>query len=247
VSILLNQPAATHFQLSAPANATAGTAFNITVTAVAQSGATATGYTGTVHFTSTDSMAVLPSDYTFTTADAGVHTFSGVILKKSGTQTITAADTVNSGVTGSATTSVKAATATHFTLLASTKTPKAGTPFTITITALDQFGNKATGYRGTIHFTSSDAAAVLPANYTFVSSDKGKHTFSVTLNTVGKQTITATDTAHSTIKGTTSVTLGSVADAQSLPAEEQLLWELSLLDTFFAGPTWKKRGPSDGP
>jgi hypothetical protein len=241
VSILLNQPAATHFQLSAPANATAGTAFNITVTAVAQSGATATGYTGTVHFTSSDTMAVLPADYTFTATDAGVHTFSGVMLKKSGTQTVSVADTVNTGVTGSATVSVKAAAATHLTLTPSTKTPKVGTPFTITITALDAFGNKATGYRGTIHFTNSDAAAVLPANYTFVSGDKGKHTFSVTLNTVGKQTITATDIAHSTIKGTTSVTVGRTVDLLG-DGERQPLWELSLLDTFFAGPTWKKRG-----
>ena len=35
-----------------------------------------TGYTGTVHFTSSDGQAVLPGDYTFTAGDNGGHTFT---------------------------------------------------------------------------------------------------------------------------------------------------------------------------
>ena len=59
-----------------------------------------TGYTGTVHFTSSDSTATLPANYTFTAADAGVHTFTNaLILKKKGTQTITVTDTKNSKLT----------------------------------------------------------------------------------------------------------------------------------------------------
>jgi hypothetical protein len=38
---------------------------------------------------------------------------------------------------------------------------------------------------------------VLPANYTFVSGDNGAHTFSVTLQTAGSQTVTATDLGSS--------------------------------------------------
>src|SRR5207245_2456718 len=58
-----------------------------------------------------------------------------------------------------------------------------------------QFGNTITNYTGTVHFTSSDGAATLPANYTFVGGDNGIHTFSngVTLNTAGSKTVTATD------------------------------------------------------
>ena len=52
----------------------------------------------------------------------------------------------------------------------------------------------ATGYTGTVHFTSSDAQAGLPANYTFTGGDAGTHVFSVTLKTAGTQSITATDT-----------------------------------------------------
>jgi adhesin/invasin len=57
---------------------------------------------GTVHFSSSDGTATLPKNYTFTAADAGVHTFtSAFILKKRGTQTITVADIVNSALTAS--------------------------------------------------------------------------------------------------------------------------------------------------
>ena len=38
----------------------------------------------------------------------------------------------------------------------------------MTVTAVDAYGNVATGYTGTVHFTSSDGQAVLPANYTFI-------------------------------------------------------------------------------
>ena len=44
--------------------------------------------------------------------------------------------------------------------------------------------------------------AVLPADYTFTSADAGMHVFSVTLKTNGTQSLTATDTSNSSIKGT---------------------------------------------
>ncbi len=53
---------------------TAGTASNVRVIAM-QAGVIDTTYTGTIHFTSTDPMAVLPPNYTFVAGDAGVHTF----------------------------------------------------------------------------------------------------------------------------------------------------------------------------
>ena len=57
-------------------------------------------------------------------------------------------------------------------------------------------------------------AAVLPANYTFVSGDNGVHTFSVTLNTVGTRSITATDTVTASITGTQSGIVVNPAAAQ---------------------------------
>ncbi len=78
--------------VSVPSTATAGTSFSFTVTADTSGGAVDTGYTGTIHFTSTDGQAALPGNYTFTAADKGSHTFT-VTLKTAGTETITATDT----------------------------------------------------------------------------------------------------------------------------------------------------------
>ena len=89
--------------------------------------------------------------------------------------------------------------ATHFSVSApSAATSKAS--FSFTVTALDVSGNAATGYGGTVHFTSSDGAATsLPSNSTLTA---GTGTFSATLKTVGNQTITATDTVSSSVTGT---------------------------------------------
>ncbi len=153
---------ATHFVVSVPSGAVAGSAFTITVTAEDQNNNTAAGYAGTIHFTSSDAAAVLPANASLTN---GVGTFS-ITLKTAGSQTVTAADTVNGSLAGtSGTLRVSAAAATHFVL----STPSslgdvAGSAFTFTVTAEDPYGNTATGYAGTVHFTSSDAAAALPAN-----------------------------------------------------------------------------------
>ena len=84
-----------------------------------------------------------------------------------------------------------------------------GSPFNFTVTAKDAFGNTTTGYSGTVHFTSSDAVASLPANSTLTN---GMGTFNATLNTINNQTITATDTVSSAITGTSNnifVSLGT--------------------------------------
>src|SRR5207245_11495373 len=61
-SIVISATAATHFAVSAPPRATAGFSFSFTVTAQDQFNNTATSYTGTVHFTSSDTQAALPID-----------------------------------------------------------------------------------------------------------------------------------------------------------------------------------------
>src|SRR5262249_49983599 len=78
-----------------------------------------------------------------------------------------------------------------------------------TVTALDASNNKATSYTGTVHFTSTDAAAVLPADYAFTSADAGLHTFTnaFTLKTAGSDTVTATDKTTSSITGSATVTV----------------------------------------
>lgn len=84
----------------------AGDIGSFTVTAKDAYGNTATGYTGKVHFTSSDGQAVLPPDTLFVASDKGIHTFSAR-LKTAGTQWLKATDNANSGITGSQTIIVK--------------------------------------------------------------------------------------------------------------------------------------------
>ena len=196
-----------NFQISGfPSSASAGATQTFTFTADNAYGTINTGYTGTVHFTSTDPQAILPADFAFMPAEAGVHTFTAK-LKTAGTQSITATDTANNVLAGSTTTSVTAAAASVL-VITGPSAATAGVAFSITVTAYDAYGNVASGYAGTLQFTSSDMTANLPANYTFNAADKGTHTFSgLVLNQKGTQSITATDTLSSSIIGTLSVSV----------------------------------------
>src|SRR5205807_7265213 len=130
-----------------------------TVTAQDPYGNTATSYTGTVHFISSDGQAVLPADYTFVAADAGVHAFSA-ILKTAGSQLLTATDTAASTVTGSQTGITVNATAASSLIVSGFPSPTtAGVAGTVTVTAQAPYGNTAVTYTGTVPFTSSDARA----------------------------------------------------------------------------------------
>ncbi len=64
-----------------------------------------------------------------------------------------------------------------------------------------------TTYRGTVHFTSTDQNATLPADYTFTAGDNGSHTFTgaqgVTFRTVGSQILRVNDVSNVEAKGET--------------------------------------------
>jgi hypothetical protein len=93
---MVNPAAANHFRITRYGTIYAGVAFRITVTALDPFNNVATGYTGTVHFSSTDSLASLPPDYTFTATDRGAHSFystNWVIFRTRGIQTLTVTDT----------------------------------------------------------------------------------------------------------------------------------------------------------
>jgi hypothetical protein len=102
---------AAQLQVSAPAQVTSGIPLDITITAQDANGRTAVSYQGTVTLstTDTDPGVVLPANYTFTAADQGVHTFSGgCTLITAGNQTLTATDTSEATITGTATITVNA-------------------------------------------------------------------------------------------------------------------------------------------
>jgi hypothetical protein len=208
VSTTSTPPVATHFSVTpATTTPTAGTGFNFTVAALDASNATVNSYAGTVHFSSSDSQAVLPANSSLT---SGTGTFSAT-LKTSGIQTITATDTASSSIAStSSPTTVSAAATSQFSITAPASA-NTGKAFNFSVAAKDPFSNTVSTYSGTLHFTSSDAKATLPGNATLTN---GTGTFSATLNTAPNQTISATDTVMVSITGTSkSISVSSNASS----------------------------------
>ncbi|HVK07973.1 MAG TPA: VCBS repeat-containing protein [Gemmataceae bacterium] len=191
VTVLNTPKPGSTFRFDVAPAATAGNAFQVTVTALDEEGNRVTDYTGTVTFTSTDPQAVLPGAYTFEPADGGTHTFD-VTLKTAGPRDLTVTGGLGS-VTG--TVQVSAAAADHFELATASATT-AGDAFDVTVRALDPFGNLDTAFLGTVQFGSDDPnpAAVRPDDYAFTTADNGTHTFAAgfKLVTAGPRTVTVT-------------------------------------------------------
>ena len=94
--------------------------------------------------------------------------------------------------------SVLAAAAQTFGVTCFPTTDTAGAGGSITVTAYDPYGNVDTGYTGTVAISSSDLQALIH------SGDAGEHTFSLTLDTAGTQSITASDTVTTSLANTES-------------------------------------------
>ena len=84
----------------------------------------------------------------------------------------------------------------------------AGKPFTVTVTAVDEFDNPTPDYGGRATFAATDGRAVLPPEYRFAEADDGVRTFEVTLLTPGPQTLTVADPGRRDLAGRTTVTVG---------------------------------------
>src|SRR5262249_32450105 len=156
---------------------------SVTVTAQDADGNTATGYRGTVYFTSSDTQAVLPVTYTFTAADAGVHAFSGSTLYTAGVQSLTATDTETASITGSqlGITVNQATPTTAITSSASTSTYGQSVTFTATVTP--QYTGTPTG---TVTFTVNSTPVAT------IALSGGIASFSTTMLPAGVHSISAT-------------------------------------------------------
>ena len=214
-----------------PTSVVAGAAQMLTVTAINRSGATATGYTGTVRFTSSDPQAVLPTDSTLT---SGTGTFP-VTLKTAGSRTIIATDTATNTITGSITVTVTPGVAVAPVAIGGT-TPQsaaAGTTLAVPLAArvTDAYGNTRSG--DTVTFTvnamngaggtfaggmttttaTTDASGVATAPTLTAGGTPGQFTVSAS-NGVGTAatytiTVTAGGTARLAVTGATTTTAGN--------------------------------------
>ncbi len=197
---------ATHFSVSAPGSAAAGSAFNFTLTALDASNATAVAYTGTVHFTSTDPNAVLPADYTFQPGDFGVHTFS-VTLETAGSMSVTVADAANNlGPLGTAIgVTPGAASLSRSTVSVMPTSLRAGTTTTVTLTAADAFGNQETAGGLSVSFGLNGTAG---GSFGPVTDNKnGTYTATLTATAPGSSKVTATIGGHAVTSVLPTVTV----------------------------------------
>lgn len=186
------------------ANVTTGMTVNVSVRALDASGALATSYAGTVHVTSSDGQATLPAD---SPLPGGTGNFS-VTLRTIGPQTITVTDMVTASLKGTTSAiNVVSNAATHFSV-GSPGNAQTRITFKLTVTALDAANNVSAAYSGTVHFNSSDAQAMLPADSTLVG---GTAQFLATMETGGTQTLTATDTSSASIDGSSSISVVATA------------------------------------
>ena len=224
---------ATLFAITSSTTATAGVPFTVTVTALDTFGNVqnptqhvAGAYTGTVHFSSSDtnSSVVLPNNYTFTGADDGVHVFTGGVTLITATvngvtpspQTVVATDTV-SGITGTDSVTVSPNVVSKFAVSAPSSAA-AGQLIGFGVTAEDKYGNTVIGYTGTVAFSGTDPQAIYSNPSTLTN---GVGFFAALLRSVPLppnapvQTITATDTTAvptvSGVSGNITMTPGTLA------------------------------------
>jgi hypothetical protein len=147
------------------------------------------------------------TDGTSKVTSSGVAAFAGCAVDRVGTGFWLQATATGLGLGGSASFTVSAAvvTADHYSI-GSEAHPDGwivGTSNWISVSA--RSGSAlVSSYRGRVHFSSSDPAATLPADYTFTAADAGIHEFHVTFATAGTQWLAVTDVTAPSIMGSLS-------------------------------------------
>jgi hypothetical protein len=194
---------------------TAGVPTSVTIRAVDSGGNTVPTYAADAILTSnTGTGSIIPSQVTFANG-----TWTGNVIFKGagGAVALTCADYSAPPKTGTSNTFVvnpgpfaglqvilPGQTAAGGTATGKTGTPTnqtAGTPFTITVRAVDQYWNLVSGVNDNIHLVSTDAFAWMPADTTL---QNGQCLIQVRLHKSGNQTITASDNDNSSILTDTS-------------------------------------------
>jgi len=200
----VSHAAASAYALSPlPAAAVAGDVLGMNIQAVDPHGNLVTNYAGTAHVASGDSTDRLPPDGGFL---GGARSVSLQFMRAA--SHFVSVNEVGGTIASNSTTVLIAPAATLFAVSFVGSTEAwAGTATNASVQAQDSFGNAVANYAGTITFTSSDAAAAKPADVTLTGSEGGTATVGVTFNTIGSQTLTATQSGAAAPTGTASATV----------------------------------------
>jgi hypothetical protein len=129
-------------RITAPSKVKAGNSFSVSVTAYDSTNKIKTDYTGTVRLESSDSLAIMPSQYTFSASDRGQKSFT-VKLKTAGNQAVSVMDAMN-GVSAASNIEVEAGQAVSLQISTSNVNVNAGQTVVFSSTAEDLYGNRFT-------------------------------------------------------------------------------------------------------
>ena len=207
----ISPASATHFVVttSFASPDVAGTPGSVTVTAYDTYGNPVSSgpdqYEGTTDLDSSDKrVSGLPASYTFTAADAGSHTFAGVVLETAGSQTITATDSVTSTITGGATVDVVPAVASQAVIAGSSLSLIAGDTGTLTVQLEDAYGNPGavSASAQTIGLGTTSSAGAFsaspsggPISSVVIAAGQSSATVDYGDTQAGNPTVTASDAA----------------------------------------------------
>lgn len=166
------------FAVTAASPQIAGIFFPLILEAIDIYDNTKTDYSGNISFSDNKTGGV--AEYSPTSLDAsewgaGLATHApGANFSKAESINITAQGSNRAGISNQI--EITNASTTSLLLRSSTPQPSSGLPFSLTVTALDQYGNQAADYTGIVHFTANDAHPLvnLPADLTFTLADQGK-------------------------------------------------------------------------
>jgi len=199
-------------KVSVPSSATAGSPFQVTITATANN-FVGLSYSGNVDLTAGDGQQVLGQSNLVMTNGAATATIQ---LQKADTTTITAALSPDYTGTSNAITVVGGASPASFVVSAPGTPVLAGTAFLVSFEALDQYGNVAAGFSGPVTLlcgNGSFSQAVSPSTVLFTG---GQATANVTLDTAGTFQLTA---AYQFVRSTSgNITVNPDATTTTLAA-----------------------------
>jgi hypothetical protein len=223
-SFTINAPIATKLVVTGPSGpATAGTAFQVTVTAEDNAGQIATGFGDTVQITTSTSGDLLPPNAHLS---KGVGTFA-VTSMVAGSDTVTATDTSNGSIHGSAAVTVNPAAASQVVFVQPPTNATAGAAISpaVTVKVVDAFGNVRNGDSVTVSLTGSPSGVTLGGTLTQTVSG-GVATFSnLTVSAAGSYTLTATSGSLSQTSSSFTIAAASTANVIE-DFESSRLWNI---------------------
>ena len=185
--------------LTADSNTSAGDATTVTVSAADIFGGPTPDNEGTLHFSTSDPQATVPSDTPISGSDATV----AITFRTPGAHQVVVTDLGRPNLRASASITVAPGPTVALTLDAPDSVI-AGASVFMAVKPVDAFGNLTSGYGATIHFSTSDPQATVPPD-TFVSGSYAIAKFR--FRTADTQQIVATDVHDPTVQGTTSITV----------------------------------------